>query len=208
MAFRTGQEKIDQLTMKISNPNVVGSGYIEHPPQRPFTDRVLVQPPTIKPEEIPDWYDSQGILHHGPRPGGAGGRGQQGYPQRGGYSTGRGYQPGQRQSGGSGVPGYHGPAAPRPQHQHHQQPRPQDHQPRPAVQPGVFDTSTLMHSLQQQQQRPPAPVAPAAAPRPAAPAPPAPRPAPVPVGAEPEEEKKLSKSAKAKLRKKMREAKA
>ncbi|KAH7624578.1 hypothetical protein NADE_003928 [Nannochloris sp. 'desiccata'] len=121
---------------------------------------------------------------------------------------GRGYQPGQRQSGGSGVPGYHGPAAPRPQHQHHQQPRPQDHQPRPAVQPGVFDTSTLMHSLQQQQQRPPAPVAPAAAPRPAAPAPPAPRPAPVPVGAEPEEEKKLSKSAKAKLRKKMREAKA
>lgn len=181
-------------------------------------------------------------MHHGPRPGGAGGRGQQGYPQRGGYSTvrvlrekkatckttaaqnssfsllrliiyifqlqGRGYQPGQRQSGGSGVPGYHGPAAPRPQHQHHQQPRPQDHQPRPAVQPGVFDTSTLMHSLQQQQQRPPAPVAPAAAPRPAAPAPPAPRPAPVPVGAEPEEEKKLSKSAKAKLRKKMREAKA
>jgi hypothetical protein len=61
---------------------VIGSGYIEHPPQRPFADRVLVQPPTIKPEEIPDWYDSQGVLHHGPRPGG-----QQGYTQRGGYST-------------------------------------------------------------------------------------------------------------------------
>jgi hypothetical protein len=72
----------------LQNPNVIGSGYIEHPPQRPFADRVLVQPPTIKPEEIPDWYDSHGVLHHGPRPAGAGGRGQQGHPQRGGgYST-------------------------------------------------------------------------------------------------------------------------
>ncbi len=65
---------------------MIGSGYIEHPPQRPFADRVLVQPPTIKPEEIPDWYDAHGVLHHGPRPP-AGGRGGQGYPQRGGYST-------------------------------------------------------------------------------------------------------------------------
>lgn len=29
------------------NPNVVGSGYIQFPPQRPFEKPVQVQPPTV-----------------------------------------------------------------------------------------------------------------------------------------------------------------
>ncbi len=33
--------------MKITNPNMVGSGYIAFPPQRPFEKPVFVQPPTV-----------------------------------------------------------------------------------------------------------------------------------------------------------------
>eukprot|EP00884_Botryococcus_braunii_P015563 jgi/Botrbrau1/2690/Bobra.0203s0033.1 len=54
----TEQERIDQATLEITNPNVVGSGYIQHPPQRPFEKPVLVQPPTIVvdvPEDTPSF---------------------------------------------------------------------------------------------------------------------------------------------------------
>eukprot|EP00889_Picochlorum_renovo_P007876 jgi/Picre1/34906/NNA_002372.t1 len=36
MTRGTKQEHVDSLTMQIHNPNVRGSGYIEHPPQVPF----------------------------------------------------------------------------------------------------------------------------------------------------------------------------
>ncbi|RMZ54998.1 hypothetical protein APUTEX25_000515 [Auxenochlorella protothecoides] len=48
MAYRTNQERVDALTLQISNPNIVGSGFIQHPPQRPFERPVLLQPETIK----------------------------------------------------------------------------------------------------------------------------------------------------------------
>jgi hypothetical protein len=41
----------------LQNPNVRGSGYIEHPPQVPFAGRVVMQPSTVNvAEEIPEWY--------------------------------------------------------------------------------------------------------------------------------------------------------
>jgi hypothetical protein len=43
----TAQERIDQATLSITNPNVVGSGYIQFPPQRPFEQPIKVQPPTV-----------------------------------------------------------------------------------------------------------------------------------------------------------------
>lgn len=39
--------RIDDLTMKITNPNVVGSGFIAFPPQKPFEKPVFFQPPTV-----------------------------------------------------------------------------------------------------------------------------------------------------------------
>lgn len=38
---------IDDMTMKITNPNVVGSGFISFPPQKPFEKPVFFQPPTV-----------------------------------------------------------------------------------------------------------------------------------------------------------------
>jgi hypothetical protein len=44
---RTDQERVDDQTMKITNPNVVGSGFIAFPPQRPFEKPLFFQPPTV-----------------------------------------------------------------------------------------------------------------------------------------------------------------
>merc|ERR1719410_3378852 len=42
----TNQERINDVTMTIENPNVVGSGYIRHPPQRRFQGKIIQQPLT------------------------------------------------------------------------------------------------------------------------------------------------------------------
>lgn len=34
--------------LRLQNPNVVGSGFIQHPPQRPFERPMLMQPGTIQ----------------------------------------------------------------------------------------------------------------------------------------------------------------
>lgn len=58
MAYRTSQEKIDSLTMQINNPNVVGSGYIEHPPQVPFGGKLLMQPlSAVDGKDNPEWMN-------------------------------------------------------------------------------------------------------------------------------------------------------
>lgn len=58
MAYRTAQEKIDSLTMQINNPNVVGSGYIEHPPQVPFGGKLLMQPlSVVDGKDNPEWMN-------------------------------------------------------------------------------------------------------------------------------------------------------
>lgn len=44
----------------LQNPNVRGSGYIEHPPQVPFGGRVVVQPSTVHDEDVPEWF-SHGV---------------------------------------------------------------------------------------------------------------------------------------------------
>ncbi|CAL5223856.1 g6442 [Coccomyxa viridis] len=54
--FRTDQERIDAATLEIKNPNVVGSGYIQHPPQKPFAAPLQMQPPTVAHFEFPDEY--------------------------------------------------------------------------------------------------------------------------------------------------------
>mmetsp|Transcript_29823 Transcript_29823/g.54633 ORF Transcript_29823/g.54633 Transcript_29823/m.54633 type:complete len:373 (-) Transcript_29823:967-2085(-) len=60
---QTVQERIDLLTIKIDNPNVVGSGFIQLPPQRPFEKPVYTQPPTVAhlahPEQYQDWLAKQ-----------------------------------------------------------------------------------------------------------------------------------------------------
>jgi hypothetical protein len=38
---------IESLLLLLQNPNVVGSGYIQHPPQRPFSQPLQLQPPTV-----------------------------------------------------------------------------------------------------------------------------------------------------------------
>lgn len=43
----TEQERIDEATLKITNPNVVGSGYIQFPPQVPFQQPIHAQPLTV-----------------------------------------------------------------------------------------------------------------------------------------------------------------
>eukprot|EP00192_Tetraselmis_astigmatica_P015147 CAMPEP_0117655226 /NCGR_PEP_ID=MMETSP0804-20121206/4168_1 /TAXON_ID=1074897 /ORGANISM="Tetraselmis astigmatica, Strain CCMP880" /LENGTH=151 /DNA_ID=CAMNT_0005461567 /DNA_START=88 /DNA_END=543 /DNA_ORIENTATION=+ len=43
----TQQEMIDDATMRIENPNIVGSGYIQFPPQKPFEQPLKMQPPTL-----------------------------------------------------------------------------------------------------------------------------------------------------------------
>jgi len=40
----------------MQNPNIKGSGYIEHPPQVPFAGRVVMQPSTVNPDDVPEWY--------------------------------------------------------------------------------------------------------------------------------------------------------
>lgn len=46
----------------MQNPNIRGSGYIEHPPQVPFAGKVVMQPSTVDlTEETPEWFA------HGPR---------------------------------------------------------------------------------------------------------------------------------------------
>ena len=40
------------------NPNVQGSGFIQHPPQVPFAGRLVVQPTTVAPEDSPEWFAS------------------------------------------------------------------------------------------------------------------------------------------------------
>lgn len=42
------QSEVDDATMRIEDPSrVVGSGFIQFPPQRPFQQSVIVQPPTV-----------------------------------------------------------------------------------------------------------------------------------------------------------------
>ena len=38
---------ITDVLHALQNPNVVGSGYIQHPPQRPFAAPLQMQPPTV-----------------------------------------------------------------------------------------------------------------------------------------------------------------
>jgi len=89
MDFRTNQERVDSLTMKITNPNVVGSGFIDHPPQVPFADRLLMQPTTVDASEVPEWFS--GSAPRGGHRGGYGGRGRghehQSYGSNRNYST-------------------------------------------------------------------------------------------------------------------------
>lgn len=41
----------------LQNPNIRGSGYIEHPPQIPFAGKVVMQPSTVNlGEETPEWF--------------------------------------------------------------------------------------------------------------------------------------------------------
>lgn len=54
--YYTDQDRIDEQTMRIENPNIVGSGYIQFPPQRPFEKPVQVQPPTVAHLEYPQEY--------------------------------------------------------------------------------------------------------------------------------------------------------
>merc|ERR1712216_238112 len=42
----TNQERINDVTMTIENPNVVGSGFIRHPPQKRFQGKIIQQPLT------------------------------------------------------------------------------------------------------------------------------------------------------------------
>lgn len=204
-------------TMKIENPNIKGSGYIEHPPQLPFAGRVVMQPTTIKPDDVPEWFGSaaggpghQQQHYKGP----PSGRGPGNHGHRS-YSTGRGYQSTTQRAHVGAVAAHHS-APPIPRQNYHpnrpeQRPAPQavpQHHPNAAsmhpqrpITPGVFDTSMLMNALQQQQA---APVGQSVS------VPCAPEPV-VRVAPEPavhEESEKLSKSQKAKLRKKMREGKA
>jgi hypothetical protein len=42
------QSDVDDATMRIEDPTrIVGSGFIQFPPQKPFQQNVVVQPPTI-----------------------------------------------------------------------------------------------------------------------------------------------------------------
>eukprot|EP01026_Neomeris_dumetosa_P080772 TRINITY_DN8990_c0_g1_i10.p1 TRINITY_DN8990_c0_g1~~TRINITY_DN8990_c0_g1_i10.p1 ORF type:complete len:459 (-),score=25.97 TRINITY_DN8990_c0_g1_i10:14-1213(-) len=52
----TAQELIDSQTMKINNPNIMGSGFIQHPPQRPFQQPIVYQPPSVAHLEYPQEY--------------------------------------------------------------------------------------------------------------------------------------------------------
>lgn len=54
--YYTDQDRIDAQTMRIENPNIVGSGYIQFPPQRPFEKPVQMQPPTVAHLEYPQEY--------------------------------------------------------------------------------------------------------------------------------------------------------
>lgn len=205
---KSQQEMIDEATMKIDNPNMIGSGYIQFPPQRPFQQPLMVQPPTVAVQEYQD------------------------------ERLGGGYKPAYNPQAAPAAPGGYAPqrqAVPQPQRQAapgaYQQP-PQQRQPQPVArpQPGY-------RPQQQPQQgypnRPPSAQAPApqqyqgrmqpqAVPqaRPQAPpaqAPPAPvqqqqyathsvaPPAPAQDAAGDE---KLSAAQKKRLRKKMREGKA
>lgn len=43
--------------MKIENPNVVGSGFIQHPPMQRFSGPMVFQPPTFAHEFYPEEYE-------------------------------------------------------------------------------------------------------------------------------------------------------
>merc|ERR1719247_3361081 len=47
----THQERINNVTMTIENPNVVGSGFIRHPPQKRFQGKIIQQPLTCAVSE-------------------------------------------------------------------------------------------------------------------------------------------------------------
>ena len=38
---------VTEVLCHLQNPNVVGSGYIQHPPQKPFAAPLQMQPPTV-----------------------------------------------------------------------------------------------------------------------------------------------------------------
>ena len=38
---------VTEVLYILQNPNVVGSGYIQHPPQKPFAAPLQMQPPTV-----------------------------------------------------------------------------------------------------------------------------------------------------------------
>jgi hypothetical protein len=213
---------------------IVGSGYIEHPPQVPFAGQIVMQPTTLAHEDVPEWFAGQSQQHSsgGAAGGNGGGRGSaphvnpgravgghRGYRSANGYENPRPYPQGR-------APGYH---------PHSQQPGHHAQRPHQTQHGGPH---------MQQQQRPPAKVipvtvavpqqrpfsnGPSALPRagtvPVHPTPPSQPPAVAnavipqlpaaaprvtaapPVDPSVEEDKKLSKAAKAKLRKKKREGK-
>jgi hypothetical protein len=41
------QEVVDEVTMRIDRTDIVGSGFIQFPPQRPFSEKLERQPPTL-----------------------------------------------------------------------------------------------------------------------------------------------------------------
>lgn len=65
------QQAIDELTMRIENKHLLkGSGYIQFPPQRPFAQPVIVQPPTVSHVDYPEvWGDTPPVaVPAGPPP--------------------------------------------------------------------------------------------------------------------------------------------
>ena len=106
----TNQERINEATMTIDNPNVVGSGYIRHPPQKRFQANIVQQPLTCAVE-----YETQ--LSGNPQ------AGQQapGRAPSATYNTGGQYRPAPTHPAASGpvYPQYNGhPMPPQQQQQH------------------------------------------------------------------------------------------
>ncbi|CAK0738732.1 hypothetical protein CVIRNUC_001085 [Coccomyxa viridis] len=119
--YRTDQERIDAATLEIKNPNVVGSGYIQHPPQKPFAAPLQMQPPTVAHFEFPDEYSKyraqtrQSGRGQAPARGGQDQR-SQGHAQTNGRLQ-NGAVPYNHASGQQGVHRQTGGGQPRPQHQ-------------------------------------------------------------------------------------------
>ena len=51
-SYRGLQERIDALTMEIDKSTLVGSGFRQFEPQRPFAGRQVVQPPTCAVSQL------------------------------------------------------------------------------------------------------------------------------------------------------------